>query len=98
MPVTFSLSSHPAEPVQPPYNPIQDPEGLLNATWGSTGKCKEFLQSTFSGEKTTTRDFSKIAPKDNGFVHTVVEAYNQHHHLVFRPDDVWIAILGQFNF
>jgi hypothetical protein len=31
-------------------------------------------------------------------VHTIVEAYNKHRHLCIRPDDVWTAILIQFNF
>ncbi|KAJ7654109.1 hypothetical protein DFH06DRAFT_994035, partial [Mycena polygramma] len=37
-------------------------------------------------------------PRSNGFVDTIISAYNQHHALVLRPDDVWIAILTQFNF
>ena len=36
-------------------------------------------------------------PKGNGLVHTVVDAYNQHHALVLRPDDIWLCILTQFN-
>ncbi|KAJ7654034.1 hypothetical protein DFH06DRAFT_1299116 [Mycena polygramma] len=39
-----------------------------------------------------------LIPSPNGFVHTVITAYNKHHNLVLRPDDVWIAILTQFNF
>ncbi|KAF8967478.1 hypothetical protein BDZ97DRAFT_1903364 [Flammula alnicola] len=52
------------------------------------------LQTSF-----TTKDFSSldIRSKRNGFVQTVTQAYNGHHHLIMRPDDVWIAILGQFN-
>ncbi|KAK7058121.1 hypothetical protein R3P38DRAFT_3385198 [Favolaschia claudopus] len=34
----------------------------------------------------------------NSFVHTVIDAYNKHHALIIRPDDVWLAILTQFNF
>ncbi|EIW55111.1 uncharacterized protein TRAVEDRAFT_51237 [Trametes versicolor FP-101664 SS1] len=34
----------------------------------------------------------------NGFVHSILEAYGAHHHLVIRPDDVWIAILTQLSF
>jgi hypothetical protein len=34
----------------------------------------------------------------NGFVNTVIGAYNQHRVLVIRPDDVWLTILSQFNF
>ncbi|KAI1324268.1 hypothetical protein F5Y16DRAFT_310150 [Xylariaceae sp. FL0255] len=32
----------------------------------------------------------------NGLVHTCLEAYNTHHRLVLRPEDVWFAILTQF--
>ncbi|KAF9053353.1 hypothetical protein BJ165DRAFT_1413498 [Panaeolus papilionaceus] len=34
----------------------------------------------------------------NGFVDTLLAAYNSHHNLILRPDDLWIAILTQFNF
>ncbi|KAF7343127.1 hypothetical protein MVEN_01743100 [Mycena venus] len=39
-----------------------------------------------------------LTPTPNGFVHTVITAYNKHHNLIIRPDDVWIIILTQFNF
>ncbi|KAJ7679974.1 hypothetical protein B0H17DRAFT_1232646 [Mycena rosella] len=39
-----------------------------------------------------------IVPQNNGFVWTLIQAYNQHHALVIRPDDVWLTILSQFNF
>ncbi|KAJ6513728.1 hypothetical protein C8R47DRAFT_618166 [Mycena vitilis] len=39
-----------------------------------------------------------VFPRPNGFVDTIISAYNQHHALVLRPDDIWIAILTQFNF
>jgi len=32
----------------------------------------------------------------NGFVTAVCEAYNHHHHLILRPDDVWFSIMSQF--
>jgi hypothetical protein len=51
----------------------------------------EILQSSFP-PSSAVRCFS------NGFVHAVTEAYNQHRALVIRPDDVWLAILTQFNF
>ncbi|KAF9478769.1 hypothetical protein BDN70DRAFT_895485 [Pholiota conissans] len=40
----------------------------------------------------------RLRPERNGFVGTVITAYGQHHHLIVRPDDVWLAILIQFNF
>ncbi|KAJ7260417.1 hypothetical protein B0H12DRAFT_1014034 [Mycena haematopus] len=39
-----------------------------------------------------------ITPNKNGFVATLLEAYTQDRALVIRPDDVWLAILCQFNF
>lgn len=39
----------------------------------------------------------KIRPVGNGLVHTVMQAYNCHRHLIIRPDDVWLAILTQFS-
>ncbi|KAF7354212.1 hypothetical protein MVEN_01108900 [Mycena venus] len=48
------------------------------------------------------RDFTttlpNLVPHRNGFMYTVITAYNQHHALSIRPDDVWLAILCQFNF
>ncbi|RPA87259.1 hypothetical protein BJ508DRAFT_201192, partial [Ascobolus immersus RN42] len=32
-----------------------------------------------------------------GFVQTAITAYNGHHHLVIRPDDIWISILSQYS-
>ncbi|KAH6915754.1 hypothetical protein BKA70DRAFT_469420 [Coprinopsis sp. MPI-PUGE-AT-0042] len=97
MPVTVTVSQYPAEQVQPRHRPLKNSEDLLASTWGQQSekvKAKELLQSTFSNTET---NFSNIIPENNGFIKTVVTAYNQHHHLVLRPDDVWIAILGQFH-
>ncbi|KAF2433951.1 hypothetical protein EJ08DRAFT_668584 [Tothia fuscella] len=33
----------------------------------------------------------------NGFVETVIKAYSSHRHLTLRPEDVWLAVLTQFN-
>mmetsp|Transcript_26706 Transcript_26706/g.48982 ORF Transcript_26706/g.48982 Transcript_26706/m.48982 type:complete len:390 (+) Transcript_26706:58-1227(+) len=33
-----------------------------------------------------------------GLVSTIVDAYNMHHELVLRPDDIWQAIMTQFGF
>ncbi|KAN0052775.1 hypothetical protein ACTA71_006882 [Dictyostelium dimigraforme] len=34
----------------------------------------------------------------NSFVHSAWKAYNNHHGLVIRPDNIWMAILTQFSF
>ena len=33
----------------------------------------------------------------NGFVGTIYRAYNEHRHLILRPDDVWLAITTAFG-
>jgi hypothetical protein len=38
-----------------------------------------------------------VAAAKFGLVTTVMQAYNWHHNLAIRPDDIWIAILVQFN-
>lgn len=45
----------------------------------------------------TRWDREHTAPSDNGFVRSVVHAYNKHHKLTIRPDDVWMAIAVQFS-
>ncbi|KAF9558289.1 hypothetical protein CPC08DRAFT_562706 [Agrocybe pediades] len=101
MPITFNVAPHKANKVKlkPTYYsspPPKTAEELLASTWGEkarTTRSKELLQSSL-----VNPDFSRIKATHNGFVNTVIDAYNTHHHLVLRPDDVWIAILGQFNF
>lgn len=39
-----------------------------------------------------------ILPYENGFVHTVLNAFQRDLHLELRPDDVWLAILSQLSF
>jgi len=38
-----------------------------------------------------------VYPSPKGLVDVATMAYNQHHDLVWRPDDVWQAILTQFS-
>jgi len=54
-------------------------------------KCGEII-------KGTTFPKENILSAENGFVDAVTTAYNGHHHLVIRPDDVWQAIITQFSF
>jgi len=39
-----------------------------------------------------------LIPYSNAFVIGIIRAFQQDLHLVLRPDDVWLAILTQFNF
>lgn len=87
MPVTFTVASHPANPVQldRESKPLSAKD-LLNETWGrrsGTLTCKELLQSSLSLQP-PVKGRETIIPRANGFVDTVIEAYNNHHHLVLR--------------
>ncbi|KAF9526382.1 hypothetical protein CPB83DRAFT_770368 [Crepidotus variabilis] len=102
MPLTFKVASHSANPVQT-HAQIQKADDVLLRTWGensSDTKLKELFQSSFSASRgpKTSLDIGSVLPNDNGLIGTVVKAYCQHHHLVLRPDDIWMAILCQFNF
>ncbi|KAH9478366.1 hypothetical protein JR316_0008820 [Psilocybe cubensis] len=96
MPVTFKVANHDAMPIKTAtYGRCKNASDVLTSSWGrksNANRFEELLQSSFSS------DFGNLGPQGNGFVDTIIHAYNQHHHLVLRPDDVWIAILGQFNF
>ncbi|EDR13029.1 uncharacterized protein LACBIDRAFT_322430 [Laccaria bicolor S238N-H82] len=94
MPVTFSPTSLPAEsfPLTVTSTPLS-PSSLLASTCPQQSRlCASLLQSSLPAGSHNT------IPKRNGLVHTIVEAYNRHRHLRLRPDDIWTAILIQFNF
>ncbi|KAF8152211.1 hypothetical protein B0H34DRAFT_663705 [Crassisporium funariophilum] len=97
MPVHFTVASHKSNPVADlPGTRITTPDELLHKSWGvqqTTIRNAEMLQSSF-----VKRDDASVWALNNGFVNIVTAAYSKHHHLILRPDDVWIAILSQFNF
>jgi hypothetical protein len=94
MPVSFSPSSVTAKSFDPLTIEVdvRTPAAFLSTINHGNGPKGEILQSSFPGS------FSDLIPADNGFVHTVARAYNDHHALIIRPDDIWLAILVQFNF
>ncbi|KAF4336049.1 duf4419 domain protein [Fusarium beomiforme] len=54
-------------------------------------KVKCIIQSSFNFE-------TNIISSINGFVLSALKAYNNHHRLILRPDDIWLAILTQLSF
>ncbi|KZZ92714.1 hypothetical protein AAP_02795 [Ascosphaera apis ARSEF 7405] len=62
----------------------------------------ENCQSKGAGQGNCQTDLSQTpvisSVRGNGLVDTVLEAYNKHHHLILRPDDIWTAILSGFSF
>ncbi|KAH8804434.1 hypothetical protein F5884DRAFT_406833 [Xylogone sp. PMI_703] len=56
---------------------------------------RPILQTSFSD---LNQSGEAIIPYKNGFVDGIIRAFNQDLHLTLRPDDVWLAILIQFNY
>jgi hypothetical protein len=98
MPVTFQPAKHQANIIPPPRQWTEEPPAtriLRCACYNQFKKCSEIFQSSL--DQKVSDDSQNIIPYCNGFVHTVIQCYNIHHALVIRPDDVWLAILSQFN-
>jgi hypothetical protein len=99
MPVTFQPAKHQANIIPPPRQWAEEPPAtriLRGACYDQFKKCGEIFQSSL--DQKVSDDSQNIIPYRNGFVHTVIQCYNGHNALVIRPDDVWLAILTQFNF
>ncbi|KAJ7092901.1 hypothetical protein B0H15DRAFT_938478 [Mycena belliarum] len=107
MPITFAVANHPANPIglRPLALEGLTAKGILALSCQEPSKkADQVLQFALSdstgdgGSRDLDAKFPYLIPKKNGFVDTVILAYNQHHALVIRPDDVWLAILSQFSF
>ena len=109
MPVHFTVASHDAQPFER-VSHLTKPEELL--TNAGTTRCAELLQSSFVGKGVdlstvfgTTNGFvNTVTSAYNMHHHLIFKFVNLLHvslifiDVIIRPDDVWIAILGQFNF
>ncbi|KAJ7636630.1 hypothetical protein FB45DRAFT_828825 [Roridomyces roridus] len=102
MPVSFSAAPHNTDVVSGLC--AYTPEQLLEASSPTDhNTMDEVLQCGFSNVSNPGRNLETpltdmTVPGTNGFVHTVIEAYNRHHALILRPDDIWLSILCQLNF
>ncbi|KAL8644588.1 MAG: hypothetical protein Q9210_007179 [Variospora velana] len=94
MPVTIKPAGHEAKSIHPSHGHVENPMDLLKGACCKESKeCKELMQSSFGPNLQGAMD-----PSSNGFVHGAIRAYNEHHRLHIRPEDVWFAILSQFSF
>ncbi|KAF7300163.1 hypothetical protein MKEN_01339800 [Mycena kentingensis (nom. inval.)] len=111
MPVSFTVAQHPAKSRKWYGRKHETAEDILEfACREPASKVERIVQFSISGmEIPSELDATKpnpyvvqpiptVLPNPNGFMNTVIVAYNDHHTLVLRPDDVWMAILAQFNF
>ncbi|KAF9566562.1 hypothetical protein CPC08DRAFT_733566 [Agrocybe pediades] len=97
MSVTFSPAKHAPKPFDPNSSsgPSTNTNGgiaariLQKACYQQYRQSDEILQSSFDNlENDSWNKEFDIIPQSNGFVDTVLHAYNQHRVLIIRPDDV----------
>ncbi|PVG02563.1 hypothetical protein CPB86DRAFT_691792, partial [Serendipita vermifera] len=100
MPVTFTVNERPAQTVQ--FIPKPTPQSFA----GDIRRKVDTRLSPHHAETSThllssslrPLALTQIIPSKNGFVDACITAYNHHHHLVIRPDDIWMSIIAQFSF
>ncbi|KFH63080.1 hypothetical protein MVEG_11117 [Podila verticillata NRRL 6337] len=104
MPITINPCGKPLEAIDTRYSTpkpddhyVKNPFDIVPGRFEEQG---EVFQCSFPMPSKESFEEGLIMPSRhvNGFVDSALKAYNEHHHLVIRPDDVWIAILSQFNF
>ncbi|EFC38303.1 predicted protein [Naegleria gruberi] len=86
MPITFTVSTKKPNEVSLPAFEIK--QILPDPT-----KTKEKF-TLVKSSCSSSPDFLTVG--NNSFIHSAILAYSEHHNLVIRPDDVWIAIATQF--
>ncbi|KAF9279917.1 hypothetical protein BGZ68_007622 [Mortierella alpina] len=106
MPITVFPSTKPLEAVdshgvlQPASHYSSNPSAMFTrGHQHRQSKVGEVFQASFPKPSQGDSENDLIMPSTNynGLVDTALQAYNRHHHLKLRPDDVWITILSQFN-
>ncbi|RPA74360.1 hypothetical protein BJ508DRAFT_418653 [Ascobolus immersus RN42] len=110
MPVTFKVASHSASPLNP-ISGTQRSDALIQYTrlhrdYVAVDTLHLSSLNNYHGPTTDSEASSspgngfpltKLTTSDqSGFVRTILSAYNTHHNLVLRPDDLWISIIAQF--
>ncbi len=89
MPITITIANHDARIISNARGASHPKEILSALGMDCVG---DLLQSSFDDVTPPV-----LLPDRNGFVHSVTKAYDNHYHLVIRPDDIWLAIVTQFS-
>jgi len=96
MSITFAATSNNVKPTASRQSSVNGVRSVIprSKTFGSAFEnvkgVPSIIQSSESAEMLRAAPF--------GLVSTIMEAYNHHHNLILRPDDIWQAILTQFSF
>ncbi|RPA84949.1 hypothetical protein BJ508DRAFT_235794 [Ascobolus immersus RN42] len=105
MPITFKAAPHAARKLselrQTEAPSQQSEHDLYTKLSKEYTKNDQLLLSSlheFQGPTGSPIPLTKITTsKRSGFVETCLNAYNRHHNLIIRPDDIWLAIISQFS-
>lgn len=91
MPITFKVSDIQEETVALARYDYHNKHSLK--------RVKNFSTNTIlcRSDHGTQNEYQKKMVNVNGFVNALCRAYCKHHHIIIRPDDVWIAIMVQFS-
>ncbi|KAK8039540.1 hypothetical protein PG993_007951 [Apiospora rasikravindrae] len=107
MPVKIRPSSHRAKPIR---SHIEEEEFATSPTQILTGADHGYRSEEDRGDILTSSfgpngdelnqlpDGDMVLASKNGLITAAAEAYCEHHHLVIRPEDIWIAITTQLRF
>lgn len=94
MPITVYPAAYSGRVLQENLLPVSSGEDLLKEACPDEWRlCKEVYQSSFDASP-----LEGLYASQNGFISTCILAYNHHHHLHIRPEDVWFTILNQLSF
>jgi hypothetical protein len=89
--ITFKASNVTAEPYEFYQGDTAPGHFITRFADYEKEKCSRVLQST------PESDHSSIVADESGFVMAILRAYNRHHRVLIRPDDVWLAVMVQFG-
>jgi hypothetical protein len=90
--ITIKTAPHGANKLGSGYmqtspEPITTAQDLLNESCqDQSKKCKAVLESSFQ-QHLSQPQLTPLYASSNGFVKGAIDAYNQHHHFVIRPED-----------
>ena len=98
MPVTFDLVSHPARTIDPVESTGADALKRAAGEFISENPHLALASSSFGSAPSVPTAQGHWRVPQNGLLDSVLLAYSNHHALILRPDDIWLAIMVQFSF
>ncbi|KAF2639269.1 hypothetical protein P280DRAFT_429762, partial [Massarina eburnea CBS 473.64] len=97
MPVTIKIAPHDARPVHlgSTSTSPSSRDVLLKTLNQRSAEAGKIIQTSLTDERLKSIN---VHSQDHGLIRATYTAWNNHHHLVLRPEDIWFAILTQFSF